>query len=217
MTTAFDNLIKYSGSTGDFKYGATSAWASRPPATRRPQIRGRPSAGPPGWPDGRLRAASTAISCRHRQPRRDDRLPPGPDYKTGPWRSDVAGMRGYKLVAGKAATADVRGDTYWGGVTYKPVTGPGHADRRRLPRQRQERRRRQGRRPDHVRGARHVRAVQAHRPVPGGGLRQGRRTASWWACRATTPGFGTTQTRRHRRHPAPLLSRSCARTAMMPP
>ena len=39
------------------------------------------------------------------------------DYKTGDLRF-TAGMRGYKLVAGKAATADVRGDTYWGGVSY---------------------------------------------------------------------------------------------------
>jgi predicted porin len=31
-------------------------------------------------------------------------------------------MRGYKLQSGKASTADLRGDTYWGGITY--VTGP---------------------------------------------------------------------------------------------
>jgi predicted porin len=29
-------------------------------------------------------------------------------------------MRGYKLESGKAATPDVRGDTYWAGVSYNP-------------------------------------------------------------------------------------------------
>jgi predicted porin len=41
----------------------------------------------------------------------------GADYKTGDWRLTAA-VRGYKLAAAKAATADVRGDTYWAGVSY---------------------------------------------------------------------------------------------------
>jgi predicted porin len=49
-----------------------------------------------------------------------------------------AGMRGYKLVAGKAATPDVRGDTYWGGATWAvyPWTLTGavyHVNTKNLP------------------------------------------------------------------------------------
>jgi predicted porin len=39
------------------------------------------------------------------------------DYRTGDVRL-TAGMRGYKLESGKAATPDVRADTYWAGVSY---------------------------------------------------------------------------------------------------
>jgi predicted porin len=47
----------------------------------------------------------------------------GVDYKTSAWRYTAA-MRGYKLESGKAATADLRADTYWGGISHYagPVT-----------------------------------------------------------------------------------------------
>ena len=119
MTTAFDNLVKYSGSTGEFKYGATvglgeqagSSADSRKYAvagswTRAglgimaayEQINGNTSA------TTFTRAETTAYHV-------------GADYKTGDVRF-TGGMRGYKLVSGAAATADVRGGTYWAGVSY---------------------------------------------------------------------------------------------------
>jgi predicted porin len=41
----------------------------------------------------------------------------GVAYNTGHWRT-VAAMLGYRLELGKPATAHLRGDTYWAGVSY---------------------------------------------------------------------------------------------------
>jgi predicted porin len=61
----------------------------------------------------------------------------GATYKQGPLQY-FAAMRGYKLQSGKANTADVQGDTYWGGVTYTayPWTLAGavyHVNTKNLP------------------------------------------------------------------------------------
>jgi predicted porin len=122
MTTGFDNLIKYSGSTGNFKYGATYALGEQTT----------------GNSDGNKYAAAVSYettglglmatweringnilpATNHRDETTAYHL--GLSYETGPWKLWVAG-RDYTLVAGKAATADIRGTTYWTGVAYKPV------------------------------------------------------------------------------------------------
>lgn len=121
MTTAFDNLVKYSGERGEFKYGATIGVGEQPGSSadsRKVAVGG-------SWTHGGLglmaayeqvngntlpvtfnRDATTAYHL-------------AADYKMDALRL-TAGMRGYKLVAGKAATADVRADTYWAGVSYLP-------------------------------------------------------------------------------------------------
>lgn len=129
MTTAFDNLVKYSGSTGEFKYGATIGLgevAGSAADSRKYAVGG-------SWTHAGIGVmaayeqinGNTVVATGNRDETTAYHL--AADYKTDDWRL-TAGMRGYKLVAGKAATADVRADTYWGGVSYyiKPaitVTG----------------------------------------------------------------------------------------------
>lgn len=120
MTTAFDNLIKYSGKTGAFKYGASIGLGEQPGSSadaRKYAVAG-------SWTrDGLAFMASyeevngTVLAATGR---RDTTTVYhlATDYRTGPWRLS-AGTRGYKLESGRAATPDVRGDTYFGGLSYK--------------------------------------------------------------------------------------------------
>jgi predicted porin len=119
MTTAFDNLIKYSGHTGDFIYGATvglGEQAGNAADSRKYAVGGAYNA------NGLYLMASyeqvngnTVVATGNRD--QTTAFHVGADYKAGPWRIDAA-MRGYKLESGKAATPDVRADTYWVGVGY---------------------------------------------------------------------------------------------------
>lgn len=119
MTTAFDNLVKYSGKTGDFKYGATIGLGEQAGNSAD----GRKYSVAASWTGGGLgvMAAYEQINGNTLPVtfKRDETsaFHVAADYKTGDLRF-TAGMRGYKLESGKAATADVRGDTYWGGVSY---------------------------------------------------------------------------------------------------
>jgi predicted porin len=119
MTTAFDNLIKYSGSTGEFKYGATVGLGEQPGSaadSRKYSVAGSWTHAGFGvmaaWEQ--VNGNTVAVTSR-----RDETTAfhVAADYKAGDWRA-TAGMRGYKLEAGKAATPDVRGDTYWAGLSY---------------------------------------------------------------------------------------------------
>jgi predicted porin len=120
MTTAFDNLIKYSGSTGAFKYGASVGLGEQ--ASSSGDARKYAVAG--SWTQNGLAFmasyeevnGSTLAATGRRDTTSVYHL--ATDYRSGSWRLS-AGTRGYKLESGKAATPDVRGDTYFGGVTYK--------------------------------------------------------------------------------------------------
>jgi predicted porin len=124
MTTAFDNLVKYSGASGEFTYGATVGLGEQ----QGSEANGRKYAVAGAWNHDGLGVMASYEQVNGNAVvaatgRRDETsaFHVAADYKTGPWRYTV-GMRGYKLEAGKAATADVRGDTYWGGITH--VNGP---------------------------------------------------------------------------------------------
>jgi predicted porin len=129
MTTAFDNLVKYSGATGDFKYGATiglGEQAGNAADSRKYSVATSWTHAAFGLMGAYEQINGNTVAATGN---RDETTAyhVGADYNAGDWRL-TAGMRGYKLVAGRAATADVRADTYWGGVTYsiKPavtVTG----------------------------------------------------------------------------------------------
>ena len=120
MTTAFDNLIKYSGSTGEFKYGATIGLGEQPTGAND----GRKYSAAASWTHGpfaamgayeRINGNAVVAATGNRDETTAYHL--AADYKLTDWRF-LAGMRGYKLKAGKAATADIKGDTYWAGVSY---------------------------------------------------------------------------------------------------
>jgi predicted porin len=120
MTTAFDNLIKYSGSTGEFKYGATIGLGEQAGNSAD----GRKYAVAGSWTHSGLLIMTSYEEVNGNllaaTGRRDTTTVYhlAADYKSGPWRVS-GGLRGYKLEAGKAATPDVRGDTVFGGVSYK--------------------------------------------------------------------------------------------------
>jgi predicted porin len=117
MTTAFDNLIKYSGTTGEFSYGASIGLGEQPNSSadaRKYAVAG-------AWNHGGLGVmaafeqvnGTTVAATGNRDENRVFHL--GATYKAGDFQY-FAAMRGYKLEAGRAATADVRADTYWGGI-----------------------------------------------------------------------------------------------------
>jgi predicted porin len=120
FTTGFDNLIKYSGGTGNLKYGATVGLGEQTTgAADSRKVAGNVAYNANGlglmatWEriNGNVVAATG---------NRDENTVwhAGASYETGPVK--VFGVvRDFKTVAGKAATADVKATTVWGGVAYK--------------------------------------------------------------------------------------------------
>ncbi len=119
MTTAFDNLIKYSVQQGDFKFGATYALGEQTTGNAD----SRKVAVGTAYKHGPLQLMTTYESINGNvlaaTGRRDETtaVHVAGDYREGPWRFSL-GLRDYKLVSGKAATADVKATTYWTGVSY---------------------------------------------------------------------------------------------------
>ncbi|NHZ81081.1 porin [Massilia sp. CCM 8695] len=119
MTTAFDNLIKYSGKTGDFKYGATiglGEQAGSSADSRKYSVAG-------SWSRGGFSAmgafeqinANTLAGTGRRDETKAFHA--AVDFKNAVVRL-TGGMRDYKLEAAKAATPDVRATTWWAGASY---------------------------------------------------------------------------------------------------
>lgn len=119
MTTAFDNLIKYSGNSGPFKYGATiglGEQAGSAADSRKYSVAASYTSAGLGVMAAYEQINGNTLPVTFS---RDETsaFHLAADYKTGHWRV-TAGMRGYKLESGRANTAEVRGDTYWAGVSY---------------------------------------------------------------------------------------------------
>jgi len=120
MTTQFDNLIKYTGRTGGFTYGATVGLGERSGSSRE----GRKLALGGSWfGDGLgVMASWERIDGTPIEGVATNALDEttayhvAVDYRSGPWRY-TAGKRGYKMAQGRTNLADLRGDTYWGGIT----------------------------------------------------------------------------------------------------
>ncbi|XYJ08212.1 porin [Telluria sp. B2] len=139
MTTAFDNLVKYSGRSGNFSYGASVGLGEQAGSSadgRKYALGGSWSANGLG-----LMAAweqvSGATPAAGGERDRTSALHLGADYQSGRWRY-TAGLRSYKFDSGRAASADLRGDTCWGGVTWAvdKITLTGavyHINTRELP------------------------------------------------------------------------------------
>jgi predicted porin len=119
MTTAFDNLIKYEGKFGAFRVGATvgaGEQSSGAADSRKVALGTIYTQGPLSLLATFEQINGNTVAATNR---RDETTAfhLGANYVSGAWRFTAA-MRDYKLVAGKAATADVRADTYWAGVNY---------------------------------------------------------------------------------------------------
>jgi predicted porin len=123
MTTAFDNIVKYSGSTGALSYGASVGLGEQAGS----QNDSRKYAAAVSWANKGLAVmasgeqvnGNTLPATGERDITRVYHL--AADYKTTSWRYTLA-ARTYKLNPGKANAADLRADTYWGGISY--YTGP---------------------------------------------------------------------------------------------
>lgn len=122
MTTGFDNLIKYSGSTGDVRYGLSYGLGEQTASSADSR---KLAAAVSYESDGlglmatweRENGNAVALTGRRDEARV---IHLGAYYTAGDVKFWVAG-RNYQLEPGAAATADVKGDTYWTGVAYKPV------------------------------------------------------------------------------------------------
>lgn len=120
FTTAFDNLVKYSGTVGDFKVGASYGFGEQTTGARDSTKMGTSLV----YGSGPLKLmgtwerinGNTVAATGNRDKNTVWHL--GADYTVGAWRLTGV-VRDYKLVSGKALTADVDATTYWGGVNYK--------------------------------------------------------------------------------------------------
>ena len=139
MTTSFDNMVKYTGTSGGFTYGASVGLGERSTGAAD----GRKVALGGSWFGGGLGLMAaweqvnggTAASTGNRD--RTTALHLAANYQSGPWRTS-AGLRSYRLRSGGVGVGDLRGDTWWGGVTWLagPVTLTGavyHVNTRELP------------------------------------------------------------------------------------
>lgn len=120
MTTAFDNLIKYAGKAGDFKFGASYGMGEQASGTADSA---KLAAGV-NYATGPLSFVATyekvngnnVVATGNRDKTTAIHL--GAMYSNGPLKVQAA-ARDFKKVAGAAATPDVRGTLYWTGVSYQ--------------------------------------------------------------------------------------------------
>lgn len=140
MTTQFDNLIKYTGKSGGFTYGATLGLGEQDGSTAD----GRKIAVGGSWFGKQLGLMASWERINGNAPvagiARDDSTAfhLGADYRSGDWRY-TAGMRGYQRDAGGSNSgAELRANTYWGGITREIdpwilTAAVYHIDTRKLP------------------------------------------------------------------------------------
>lgn len=121
FTTAYDNLIKYAGSFGDFRFGANYSAGEQTTGVADSAKMGATVAYKIG---GANLMATYERSNGNTVPatgNRDENTVwhVGANYETGPLKF-WAVLRDYNLTAGRAATPDVEATTTWGGVAFKP-------------------------------------------------------------------------------------------------
>ncbi len=121
FTTAYDNLIKYSGSFGDFRFGANYAAGEQTSGVADSAKMGATVAykfgGANVMATYERNNGNTVAATGNRDENTVWHI--GANYETGPLKF-WAVLRDYNLTAGRAATADVEATTTWGGVAYKP-------------------------------------------------------------------------------------------------
>lgn len=120
FTTAYDNIIKYTGTTGDFKFSANYGAGEQTTGAQDSAKVGMAATYKLGavnlmgtWERNN---GNTVPATGNRDKNTVWHL--GANYENGPVKLWGV-MRDYKLVAGKALTADVKATTTWAGIAYK--------------------------------------------------------------------------------------------------
>ncbi|RFP14557.1 MULTISPECIES: porin [unclassified Duganella] len=120
FTTQYDNIIKYAGSAGDFKFAANYAAGEQTTGAQdsaKVGFAGTYKLGPANlmatWERNN---GNTVPATGARDKNTVWHL--GVNYEDGPLKLWGV-VRDYKLVAGKALTADVDATTTWAGIAYK--------------------------------------------------------------------------------------------------
>ncbi|MGV7209276.1 porin [Oxalobacteraceae bacterium A2-2] len=121
FTTQFDNLVKYSGSFGPLKLGASYGFGEQTTGVRDSAKAAfstvyNPLQGLNLTATWERINGNTVAATGNRDQTTVWHL--GGSYEQGAAKGFLM-MRDYKLVAGKAATADVDATTWWGGLAYK--------------------------------------------------------------------------------------------------
>ncbi len=118
MTTAFDNLVKYSGKTGGFTYGASYGFGEQSTGTSD----NAKLSTAVNYKTGPLSVLATyeRININTAPGVRDKNtvVHLAAMYEEGALKVQAA-ARDYKLDPAAATARDVRGTLYWGGVSYK--------------------------------------------------------------------------------------------------
>lgn len=120
MASSFDNLVKYQGQFGKFKVGATvgaGEQAASSSDSAKYVVGTVYAAGPLSAAATFERVNGNTVAATGNRDETSTLHLAGA-YDTGTYKF-TAGVRSYKLVAGRAATADLRARTYWTGVGYK--------------------------------------------------------------------------------------------------
>lgn len=141
MTTAFDNIVKYTGTSGGFTYGASVGLGEREASS----LDGRKVAVGGSWSGNGLGVMAVVERINGDTPLAGlerDRITAwhtGLDYRAGGWRATL-GARFYRLRPGREDMAAQRANTYWGGITRVidrlTLTGAVyHIDTRRVARE----------------------------------------------------------------------------------
>ncbi|HEX7982423.1 MAG TPA: porin [Duganella sp.] len=121
FTTAYDNLIKYAGSFGDFRFGANYSAGEQTTGVADSAKMGATVAYKIGGANLMATYERNNGNTVPATGNRDENTVwhVGANYETGPLKF-WAVLRDYNLTAGRAATPDVEATTTWGGVAYKP-------------------------------------------------------------------------------------------------
>lgn len=127
MPTAFDNIIKYHGKFGGFNVGASYGFGEVAGTTSDSAryALGLGYANGPfsiGTSYDRVNGNTVAATGNKNQAAT---VHLGAAYQVTSSVALKGGYRNYKLVAGAAATPDVRADMYWGGVNYQATAAVG--------------------------------------------------------------------------------------------
>lgn len=121
FTTAYDNLIKYAGSFGDFRFGANYSAGEQTTGVADSAKMGATVAYKIGGANLMATYERNNGNTVPATGNRDENTVwhVGANYETGPLKF-WAVLRDYNLTAGRAATPDVEATTTWGGVAFKP-------------------------------------------------------------------------------------------------